>query len=155
MDSSEARAALLFKINPLFKCELEHVQRLILCWIRFCTKRLSLLFNVFLFLLYVTYECFESHISVFVCCIVQRTISRSIKDIRHIYFALDFVQVLDKCICLMLVTTVDELEHELFLREISTNAHHICASYSHDPSLVVRLAISCQALVILSFSRLS
>ena len=101
-----------------------------------------------------SYECFESHIPIFICRIVQRTVSRSIKDICHIYFALDFVQVLHKCICLMLVTTVDELEHELFLRKISTNAHHICASRCHDPSLVVRLAISCQALVILSFSRL-
>ena len=55
----------------------------------------------------------------------------------------------------MLVTTVDELEHELFLREISTNAHHVCAPCSHDPPLVVRLAISCQALVVLSISRLS
>ena len=102
-----------------------------------------------------TYECFESHISILVCGIVQWTVPCSIKDICHVYFALDFVQVLHKCICLMLVTTVDELEHELFLREISTNAHHICASCSHDPSLVVRLAISCQALVVLSISRLS
>ena len=102
-----------------------------------------------------TYECLESHISILICCIVQRTVPRSIKDICHIYFALDFVQMLHKCICLMLVTTVNELEHELFFREISTNAHHICASYSHDSSLVVRLAISCQALIILSLSRLS
>ena len=63
--------------------------------------------------------------------------------------------MLHQCVCLMLVTTVDELEHELFFREISTNANYICASRSHDPSLVVWLAICSQALVILSHSRLS
>ena len=61
------------------------------------------------------YECLKGHESVFISRIVQRAIPCAIEDICYIYFALDFIQVLDKSISLMLVTTIDELKHELFL----------------------------------------
>lgn len=53
------------------------------------------------------YECLKSHVSIFISSIVQRAIPCAIEDIGNIYFAFDFIQVLDKSISLMLVTTID------------------------------------------------
>ena len=96
------------------------------------------------------YECLKGHVSVFISSIVQRAIPCAIEDIGNIYFGFDFIQVLDKSISLMLVTSIDKLEHELFFCKVSSNTNHIRATCSHDPPLVVWLAISCQTLGVFS-----
>ena len=93
---------------------------------------------------------FERHVPVFIGSIVQWTISCPIEYVRDIYFVSDFVEMLHEGICLVLVAAVDELEHELLLRQVAAYADHISAAYCVHPVASVHLAIRGHALVVLS-----